>query len=219
LAIYIVYLLPGAASLCTHFSLGSRAPDQACRITQLYGKPTLRQCHTVCGLRFPLVAVVSLTSLSFPSLPCAACCSCLLLLLAAACCCCCCCCLLLLLLLLLLLVAVAHQSEVILRCGLSPYQSALYYIVKAALRAERVKAPGAAAAAAATRGVKGVNNTVMELRCICNHPMLRCVAVSVTAVLLSELPTTCPAVRGFSVRGMSCHQLCFLVPAEFKTAV
>lgn len=71
---------------------------------------------------------------------------------------------------LLLCVAVV-QSEVILRCGLSPYQSALYDIVKAALRAERVKAPGAAAAAA--RGVKGVNNTVMELRCICNHPMLR----------------------------------------------
>jgi SNF2 family DNA or RNA helicase len=67
------------------------------------------------------------------------------------------------------------QSEVILRCGLSPYQSALYDIVKAALRAERDKAkvdkgPGALTAA---KGVKGINNTVMELRCICNHPMLR----------------------------------------------
>jgi hypothetical protein len=67
------------------------------------------------------------------------------------------------------------QSEVILHCGLSPYQSALYDIVKAALRAERdkakaVKGPGALAAA---KGVKGINNTVMELRCICNHPMLR----------------------------------------------
>lgn len=67
------------------------------------------------------------------------------------------------------------QSEVILRCGLSPYQSALYDTVKAALRAERAKdkqgqGPGAVAAA---RGVKGVNNTVMELRNICNHPMLR----------------------------------------------
>ena len=73
----------------------------------------------------------------------------------------------------------AVQSEVILHCGLSPYQSALYDIVKAALRAERTKAkdekgPGAVAAA---RGVKGVNNTVMELRCICNHPMLRSVSL------------------------------------------
>jgi hypothetical protein len=71
------------------------------------------------------------------------------------------------------------QSEVILRCGLSPYQSALYDIVKAALRAERDKAKGAdKGAAAASRGVKGVNNTVMELRNICNHPMLRWVATN-----------------------------------------
>lgn len=62
------------------------------------------------------------------------------------------------------------------RCGLGPYQSALYDIVKAALRAERDKAKadkGPGALAAATKGVKGINNTVMELRCICNHPMLR----------------------------------------------
>lgn len=65
------------------------------------------------------------------------------------------------------------QSEVILRCGLSPYQSALYGLVKAALRAERDKVKGADKGAAASRGVKGVNNTVMELRNICNHPMLR----------------------------------------------
>lgn len=64
------------------------------------------------------------------------------------------------------------QSEVILRCGLSAYQSALYGLVKAALKAERDKAKGADKGAA-SRGVKGVNNTVMELRNICNHPMLR----------------------------------------------
>lgn len=90
------------------------------------------------------------------------------------------------------------QSEVILRCGLSPYQSALYGIVSAALRAERDKAKAEKAAAggggggggAGARGlgnggggagggggVRGVNNTVMELRCICNHPTLRWVLV------------------------------------------
>jgi SNF2 family DNA or RNA helicase len=56
------------------------------------------------------------------------------------------------------------QSEVVLRCRLGPYQSALYDLVKSKLREE----DGAAA------GVKGINNTVMELRNICNHPMLRC---------------------------------------------
>jgi hypothetical protein len=56
---------------------------------------------------------------------------------------------------------------------LSPYQSALYDIVKCALHAERDK-DKKAGAVAASRGVRGVNNTVMELRCICNHPMLRC---------------------------------------------
>jgi hypothetical protein len=56
---------------------------------------------------------------------------------------------------------------------LSPYQSALYDIVNCALHAERDK-DKKAGAVAASRGVRGVNNTVMELRCICNHPMLRC---------------------------------------------
>lgn len=68
------------------------------------------------------------------------------------------------------------QSEVILRCGLSPYQLALYDTVKAALRAERAKGKGDKGdkgSAAAFKGVKGVNNTMMELRNICNHPMLR----------------------------------------------
>lgn len=65
------------------------------------------------------------------------------------------------------------KSEVILRCGLSPYQLALYDTVKAALRAERAKGKGDKGSVAAFKGVKGVNNTMMELRNICNHPMLR----------------------------------------------
>ncbi|WIA16563.1 hypothetical protein OEZ85_013234 [Tetradesmus obliquus] len=56
-----------------------------------------------------------------------------------------------------------QKSEVVLRCRLGPYQSALYDLVKSKLRAE--DGEGA--------GVKGINNTVMELRNICNHPLLR----------------------------------------------
>jgi hypothetical protein len=56
------------------------------------------------------------------------------------------------------------QSEVVLRCRLGPYQSVLYDLVKSKLREE----DGSSA------GVKGINNTVMELRNICNHPVLRC---------------------------------------------
>ncbi|WIA36756.1 hypothetical protein OEZ86_008024 [Tetradesmus obliquus] len=55
-----------------------------------------------------------------------------------------------------------QKSEVVLRCRLGPYQSALYHLVKSKLRAE--DGEGA--------GVKGINNTVMELRNICNHPLL-----------------------------------------------
>lgn len=56
------------------------------------------------------------------------------------------------------------QAEVVLRCRLGPYQSALYELVKSKLRGEEGSA-----------GVKGINNTVMELRNICNHPLLRLV--------------------------------------------
>lgn len=56
------------------------------------------------------------------------------------------------------------QNEIVLRCQLGPYQSALYELVTSKLRDEE----GAA-------GVKGINNTVMELRNICNHPLLRLV--------------------------------------------
>jgi hypothetical protein len=69
------------------------------------------------------------------------------------------------------------QTEVVLRVPLSPYQAALYDIVKAALRAERAKTKTSRGAVAGSSAVRGVHNTVMELRCICNHPMLRCVCV------------------------------------------
>jgi hypothetical protein len=66
---------------------------------------------------------------------------------------------------LLLLCLYSLQSEVVLRCRLGPYQSALYDLVKSKLREEE----------GGSAGVKGINNTVMELRNICNHPTLRCV--------------------------------------------
>ncbi|KAF6263561.1 SNF2 family N-terminal domain-containing protein [Scenedesmus sp. NREL 46B-D3] len=56
-----------------------------------------------------------------------------------------------------------QKSEVVLRCRLGPYQSALYDLVKSKLREEEGGGAG---------GVKGINNTVMELRNICNHPLL-----------------------------------------------
>jgi SNF2 family DNA or RNA helicase len=55
------------------------------------------------------------------------------------------------------------QREVVLHCCLSPYQATLYELVKSSLK----DAEGSTARA------KGINNTVMELRTICNHPFLR----------------------------------------------
>lgn len=95
------------------------------------------------------------------------------------------------------------QSEVILRCGLSPYQSALYGLVKAALRAERDKAKGADKGAA-SRGVKGVNNTIMELRNICNHPMLRWV----NQVHAQRESSSLPCVQGPVRCGCGCRIGC-----------
>lgn len=67
------------------------------------------------------------------------------------------------------------QTEVVLRCQLSPYQAALYDLVKSKLRNEAAAgtAGSSSKSGSAAAGVKGVNNTVMELRNICNHPVLR----------------------------------------------
>jgi hypothetical protein len=55
--------------------------------------------------------------------------------------------------------------EHVLRCAPSPYQAALASLVAAKFADDRGGAAGA----------KGINNTVMELRNIANHPLLRCV--------------------------------------------
>lgn len=55
------------------------------------------------------------------------------------------------------------QVEHVLRCCASPYQAALSSLVASKLKDEE----GGGSA-------RGINNTVMELRSIANHPLLRC---------------------------------------------
>lgn len=57
----------------------------------------------------------------------------------------------------------AAQREVLLRCPLSPYQQLLTDLVTSSLVDEEGEVCKA----------KGINNTVMELRSICNHPYIR----------------------------------------------
>ncbi|KAL6769639.1 hypothetical protein ACKKBG_A31805 [Auxenochlorella protothecoides x Auxenochlorella symbiontica] len=56
-----------------------------------------------------------------------------------------------------------EKIEVLVRCPMSPYQQALTNIIAEGTRAR----PGGG-----IQGVAGVNNVVMELRTICNHPLL-----------------------------------------------
>lgn len=57
------------------------------------------------------------------------------------------------------------QVEHLVRCMPSPYQQALFSIVKQQLTAE--------GDAAAPKRTVAVSNSVMELRNICNHPTIR----------------------------------------------
>ncbi|KAF8065502.1 hypothetical protein HT031_003103 [Scenedesmus sp. PABB004] len=63
------------------------------------------------------------------------------------------------------------KREVVLRVPISPYQAALYDLVRTKFRDGG--APGGGGGGGGGSGARGVNNTVMELRNICNHPALR----------------------------------------------
>eukprot|EP00775_Hariotina_reticulata_P012417 gene12417-12553_t len=75
-----------------------------------------------------------------------------------------------------------QKHEVVLRCPLGAYQSALYDMVRRNLRAETGAGSNNCSEGNSQRrcsstnscnvSVKGVNNTMMELRNICNHPLL-----------------------------------------------
>lgn len=57
----------------------------------------------------------------------------------------------------------AVQTEHLIRCQPSAYQTALMTMIKESL-----------SNAVTAQGLKGVNNSMMELHVICNHPLIRC---------------------------------------------
>ena len=63
------------------------------------------------------------------------------------------------------------KSEVVLTAALGPYQAALMGIVRNGF--ERA-AGGGGSGGSSTAVNRAVNNTVMEMRNICNHPFIRC---------------------------------------------
>lgn len=63
------------------------------------------------------------------------------------------------------------KSEVVLRAAMGPYQAALMRLVRCGFEAG---AAGGGVASGATALNRAVNNTVMEMRNICNHPYIRC---------------------------------------------
>lgn len=63
------------------------------------------------------------------------------------------------------------KKEVVLTAPLGPYQSALLDIVKNGFRHAAEATSGGAGTSTAVH--KAVNNTVMEMRNICNHPFIR----------------------------------------------
>ena len=76
------------------------------------------------------------------------------------------------------------QIERLVPCQLSAYQKGLNCLVEGEVQAGEEQGAG--------KGLKRINNTLMELRTICNHPLIRCLPTS--DLILCNAVVLCCAV-------------------------
>ncbi len=96
------------------------------------------------------------------------------------------------------------KSEVVLRAAMGPYQAALMRLVRCGFEAGAGAAGGSgggSGASGATALNRAVNNTVMEMRNICNHPYIRCADLGWSVdcgVLAVQQSNRCPGMQYLS---------------------